>query len=582
MPDSSEYRANANKPPLPLLPADCPVCDAEGRPWHSVGGYPIYECLSCHHRFVPGRHAADHLSANFTDDYFFGGGAGYPDYLADSEILRDRGHRYGRILARFRQPGRVLDVGSAAGFILRGLMDCGWSGRGLEPNRTMAAYARDHLGLAIDCTGLEDHAGDETYDLVTMFQSVMHFYDVRRACEVAARLTRPGGHWLIEAFNPHSWTGRLLGKRWHDYNPPSVLHWFSPQSLTQLARQYGLQPVAIGRAPKSISAAHAKSVLDLRLNGTVYGRLLRPALKLVPDRLRIPYPGDDIFWALFTKPAAESGAVFSTGEATGDPQASGRSTAVATPPAAAGPLRLLPPALLVKTGPVDKAEWNSRFILGWISRQRFHMALALLPKGRRRRLLEIGYGSGVFLPALHERTSALFGIDIHDRNADVERSLARINVKADLYCGDSSRLPFPDGYFDAVVGVSCFEFIEDLDRAMQEVCRTMAPDGAFVAILPAQSKLIDAGFRLLTGKDPEEDFRGRRQRVGPTLLRYFLAEEVRFWPPRPAIPLYTAYRLRPKPAFASATCAAARLAEADVPEHADGGRATKTSIYASS
>ncbi len=575
MPDSSEYRANANEW---LLPADCPVCDAEGRPWHSVGGYPIYECLSCHHRFVPGRHAADHLSAHFSDDYFFGGGAGYPDYLADSGILRDRGHRYGRILARYRQPGRVLDVGSAAGFILRGLMDCGWSGRGLEPNRTMAAYARDHLGLTIDCTGLEDYTGDETYDLVTMFQSVMHFYDVRQACKNAARLTRPGGHWLIEAFNPHSWTGRLLGKRWHDYNPPSVLHWFSPQSLTQLARQYGLQPVAVGRAPKSISAAHAKSVLDLRLNGTVYGRLLRPALKLVPDRLRIPYPGDDIFWALFTKPATATGTVFSSPSAAAEPP-----PAVAAPsPVASAPLRLLPPALLVKTGPVDKAEWNSRLVLGWISRQRFHMALALLPKDRRQRLLEIGYGSGVFLPALHARTRALFGIDIHDRNTAVEDALARINVNAELHCGDSSRLPFPDSFFDAVVGVSCFEFIEDLDRAMQEVCRVMTPNGAFVAILPAQSKLIDAGFRLLTGKDPEEDFRGRRQRVVPTLLHYFQAEEVRFWPPRPAIPLYTAYRLRPQPAFASAARSVARPAEAGIAAHAGERSAPATSIYATS
>ena len=205
-------------------------------------------------------------------------------------------------LARYRQPGRVLDVGSAAGFILRGLIDCGWSGRGLEPNRTMAEFAREHLALDVECGNLEDYKGGETFDLITMFQSIMHFYDVRRACEVAASLTRPGGHWLIEAFNPHSWTGRLLGKHWHDYNPPSVLHWFSPEALRRLAQPYGLQPVAVGRAPKSISAAHAKSVLQLKLGSTACGGAILPLLKVVPDRLQIAYPGDDIFWALFTNP----------------------------------------------------------------------------------------------------------------------------------------------------------------------------------------------------------------------------------------------------------------------------------------
>lgn len=547
MPDSSEFHANASEPRAEFS-ADCPVCSGEGRPWHTVGGYPIYECLSCRHRFVPGRHGSHHLSDNFDDAYFFGGGAGYPDYLADAEILRERGHRYGGILARYRQPGRVLDIGSAAGFILRGLIDCGWSGRGLEPNRTMAGFAREQLGLDVESGNLEDYRGEDAFDLITMFQSIMHFYDVRRACEVAASLTRPGGHWLIEAFNPHSWTGRLLGKNWHDYNPPSVLHWFSPEALRRLAQPYGLQPVAVGRAPKSISAAHAKSVLQLKLGGTPLGRVMLPALKVVPDRLQIVYPGDDIFWALFTKPVSRAASSFASGTAAPpqDPVPASAAEPPAPPPGTSGKLRLLSKVELVKTGPVDEAEWNSRLVLGWISRQRFRMALRLLPAARNERLLEIGYGSGVFMPALRERTDELFGIDVHSKQAEVEQRLHQVGIQAELHSGDAAQLSFPDGMFNAVVGVSCLEFIEDLDKAMQEIIRVMAPNGAFVTILPANSRLIDAGFRLLTGKSAEDGFRGRRQRVVPALRRYFEIERVSFWPPRPAVPLYTGYRLRPK------------------------------------
>jgi SAM-dependent methyltransferase len=503
---------------------------------------------------VAGRHELNHLSDNFDDSYFFGGGAGYPDYVADGRILRARGHRYSRILARYRQPGRVLDVGSAAGFILQGLIDCGWSGRGLEPNQTMVEFARARLGLDVDCGNLEDYAGQETFDLITMFQSIMHFYDVRRACGVAANLTRPGGHWLIEAFNPYSWTGRLLGRHWHDYNPPSVLHWFSPQALARLAQQYGLQPVAMGRAPKSISAAHAKSVLALKLGGSVCGRAIRVAAELVPDRLQIAYPGDDIFWALFTKPES----LRATGRATTrrigiglsrkrvPPQAAPVTAEVPAPPDKK--LRLLPRNLLVRTGPVDMAEWNSRFLLGPISRQRFRMALSLLPCEQADRLLEIGYGSGIFMPALHERTRSLFGIDVHHRHTDVERSLSRAGVQAKLLTGDIAGMPFPDRFFDAVIGISCLEFIEDLDQALREILRVIGPRGHLVVITPKKSKLIDAGFRLLTGKDPEDDFQGRRQRVTPTLLRYFEIQRQCYWPPRPALPLYAGYCLRPKQA----------------------------------
>jgi SAM-dependent methyltransferase len=286
---------------------DCPVCRGEARFWHSVNCCRIFECANCRHRFVPGLQTAQHVKDNFDDAYFLNGGAGYPNYIADGDILRDRGRRYARILARYMKPGRVLDVGAAAGFILRGLIDSGWSGRGIEPNRKMADFGREHLGLEVDCGSLEDYRGSETFDLIVMFQSIMHFFDLRRACEVAASITKPGGYWLIEAFNPHSWIGRLLGKHWHDYNPPSVLHWFSPFALRLLLQEYGLEQIALGRAPKAVSAAHAKSVLRMKLGCGRFGRATLPLLAAIPDRLKVPYPADDIFWALYRKRAGSDG-----------------------------------------------------------------------------------------------------------------------------------------------------------------------------------------------------------------------------------------------------------------------------------
>lgn len=279
----------------------CPVCGGSGEPWHTVQGCTIAECTACGHRYVPDVPGAVHVSSNFGDDYFHGGKAGYPDYLGDAHLLCDRGRRYAKILSKYMSPGRVLDIGAAAGFILQGLVQSGWSGRGVEPNPSMAAYGRDTLGLQIDCAALETWQPGERFDVVAMLQSIMHFYDVRQACQVAADSTKPGGYWLIEAFDPRSFVGRVMGKAWHDYNPPSVLHWFSPGVLAQLVGQFGMEEVARGRAPKVISAEHAKSVLSFKLEESAAGRLLRPMLALVPGKLSIPYPGDDIFWALYRK-----------------------------------------------------------------------------------------------------------------------------------------------------------------------------------------------------------------------------------------------------------------------------------------
>jgi hypothetical protein len=80
------------------------------------------------------------------------------------------------------------------------------------------------------------------------------------------------------------------------------LHWFSPAVLRLLLARYGLEQVSGGRAPKSISAAHAKSILRFKLGGSSgVRRAVLSILAAVPDALAIPYPGDDIYWALFRK-----------------------------------------------------------------------------------------------------------------------------------------------------------------------------------------------------------------------------------------------------------------------------------------
>lgn len=208
-------------------------------------------------------------------------------------------------------------------------------------------------------------------------------------------------------------------------------------------------------------------------------------------------------------------------------------------------LRLLPKQLLVETGPVDHADWNSRLLLGWISRQRFRMVQSQLPPGRVGRLLEVGYGSGVFLPELALHARELYALDIHERQHQVARALAKHGVQARLYSAMAEDMPFPARQFDTVVGVSCLEFMADLDAAAREVTRVLTPNGVFIAVSPSTSRHIDAGFRLLTGKDPEDDFQGRRQRVLPTLLRYFEVEQRTVWPSGP-MPLYSCLRLRPR------------------------------------
>lgn len=282
----------------------CPLCGGSSRRAFVVLDHPIDECERCRHRFLAEEADPDALLAEvYGDVYFTGGGAGYDDYLDEGEMLRSHGRWYARRVGRHGAPGRMLDVGAAAGFLLQGFVDGGWAGQGLEPNGTMAAHARAALGLDVEVGCLERLEVEEAYDLITMIQVVPHFFDLRRALGRAAAATRVGGCWLIETWRRDSWAARFFGKRWHEYNPPSVRHWFTRRGLDTLAADYGFQPLERGRPPKKIQGRHAQSLLRHQLRQMPAGHLLQHLARLIPARLDLPYPGDDVFWVLYRKVA---------------------------------------------------------------------------------------------------------------------------------------------------------------------------------------------------------------------------------------------------------------------------------------
>jgi 2-polyprenyl-3-methyl-5-hydroxy-6-metoxy-1,4-benzoquinol methylase len=279
----------------------CPLCSQDSQRRFQKYEYWIRDCKTCHHRFAELHTAPEHVQETYTDTYFTGGGAGYPNYIAEATLLRQHGNRYAKLLSHYTTPGKVLDVGAAAGFILQGLLDAGWQGQGIEPNPSMAHYAQQTLNISVEVGTLEQCQPKDSFDVIMMIQAVAHFFDLQTAFAVASQHTKPSGFWLIETWNRESWMAKLLGKNWHEYSPPSVLHWFSPNSLAQFSTRYGFQEVARGRPTKQLSGAHAKSLLQYKLKDWPAGDWWVKAIATLPDHWTLPYPAEDLFWILLQK-----------------------------------------------------------------------------------------------------------------------------------------------------------------------------------------------------------------------------------------------------------------------------------------
>jgi SAM-dependent methyltransferase len=277
----------------------CPICGQMGDRKFRKHQIWILDCPNCNHRFAELELSIDEIAQIYDGRYFQGDGLGYLDYLAEANLLRQQGQCYAKQLEGYCWPGTVLDVGTAAGFILRGLMDCDWQGRGIEPNERIAKVGRQKLRLNITPVTLETFPKSECYDLVMMIQVLSHFYDLNAALEVASDVTCPGGLWLIETWNRNSWPARLSGKRWRAYQPPATQHWFSPRSLRKVAQAYGFEEVGQGGVTRWVNGPYLRSLL--RYHGGFWSYLLNKLLAVIPNTWTMPWPVTDRFWAIYQK-----------------------------------------------------------------------------------------------------------------------------------------------------------------------------------------------------------------------------------------------------------------------------------------
>lgn len=277
-------------------------CSEEKKILFNIKGYDILECKTCGHRFYKLDNQDIHLDDVYSNSYFFEGGDGYPNYLEEKEILINHGTYYANLISKYLPAqGSVLDVGCAAGFILKGFEKRGWVVKGIEPNQTMVAYGKKELGLDLNHGNLESYQDENNFDLISMIQVIGHFKDLDKALKNVCTLLKPFGFVLVESWNRDSLLSRLLGKHWHEYSPPSVIHWFSDKTLINLFEFYGFKLVDKGRPLKRINLKHAISLIVRKFPNFFLKQKIINFFNEKAGKLNVIYPPLDIKWYLFQK-----------------------------------------------------------------------------------------------------------------------------------------------------------------------------------------------------------------------------------------------------------------------------------------
>lgn len=131
-------------------------------------------------------------------------------------------------------------------------------------------------------------------------------------------------------------------------------------------------------------------------------------------------------------------------------------------------------------------------------------SLALLALRPNERVLELGCGTGAFLPALARVVGpggAVVGVD-HAAGflAEARRRVeaAGVGDRVELEAADALALSFPDGGFDAAHCERVLMHLDDPEAALRELRRVLRPGGRVVVAEPDS-----AGIRMDHPDDPE-------------------------------------------------------------------------------
>jgi SAM-dependent methyltransferase len=218
----------------------CSVCQtAEPVRLFDKDGYLIVRCRACGLVQVGTKPSAAELAeiygeAYFTDDVFH-------DYVGEREIRLASGGDLARTLAAIVPSGRLLDIGCAAGFFLAAAREH-YDVTGVELSAFASEYARNEFGLRV-LTGDISEAGldGETFDVVTLWNTIEHMPNPLGSLETAASLTEPGALLVLSTGDASGPLARRGLRDWNLMTPPHHLFFFTPRTIDELLSESGFR-----------------------------------------------------------------------------------------------------------------------------------------------------------------------------------------------------------------------------------------------------------------------------------------------------------------------------------------------------
>lgn len=120
----------------------------------------------------------------------------------------------------------------------------------------------------------------------------------------------------------------------------------------------------------------------------------------------------------------------------------------------------------------------------------------LVPRGQGGTALEVGPGSGIYLPVLCELFDDVSGVDIETAYLDHARPLMVTYPRLSLKVDDITNSKLSAGSFDLILCTEVIEHIPDSQRALSEMHRLLKPGGVLVLSTPQRYSPLELAAKV--------------------------------------------------------------------------------------
>lgn len=160
-------------------------------------------------------------------------------------------------------------------------------------------------------------------------------------------------------------------------------------------------------------------------------------------------------------------------------------------------LKLLPYSEYAGVDKDDPLRFYFWPVIGRLYRRRIELSLAQCTGGKR--VLEVGFGSGVTFPNLDEKYEEIHGLDLKAPAEEVAAVFEPKQITTHLKNGSVLSMPYEDDFFDTVLLISILEHLKPAEQepAFMEIARVLKPGGQVVYGVPIERGVMVLVFRLL-------------------------------------------------------------------------------------